>query len=289
MCYCEKTVKSVATFELYELQQTNKFTDGTLQSKDGAVFSIHSIAMMSLSPEFREKMQEEAHHCLPYSTEAISTLVELAYTGATTTNESILEEQLAIADHYGISLLTKICSDFIVTTLTVENWEKRYRLGQQFLCKHTQEKMKTFICVNFTKLNNLAELLTVEDMETLMKREDVNCTKDVLLLILDNCVAFKRLPVRQKGKLTWMASTVSRKPPEVLISVGGWDKAPSNKVEIFNCLSNTWFHAPDHIKLPLPLAYHGMEVIKNKVYTIGGYSSHPTDGTDPGYRGEPQP
>ena len=72
MCYCEKTVKSVATFELYELQQTNKFTDGTLQSKDGAVFSIHSIAMMSLSPEFREKMQEETHHCLPYSTEAIS-------------------------------------------------------------------------------------------------------------------------------------------------------------------------------------------------------------------------
>ena len=67
MCYCEKTVESVATFELYELQQTNKFTDGTLQSKDGAVFSIHSIAMMSLSPEIREKMQEETRHCLPYS------------------------------------------------------------------------------------------------------------------------------------------------------------------------------------------------------------------------------
>ena len=76
------------------------------------------------------------------------------------------------------------------------------------------------------------------------------------------------------------------------MSVGGWElvsTAPSNKVEIFDCLSNTWFHAPDHIKLSLPLAYHGMEVIKNKVYTIGGYSSHPTDGTDPGYRGEPQP
>ena len=42
--------------------------------------------------------------------------------------------------------------------------------------------------------------------------------------------------------------------------------------QVFNCLSDTWFQALDHIKLHLPLAYHGMEVINNKVFTIGGYS-----------------
>jgi len=284
MCYCERTVKCVATFELYELQQTNKFTDRTLQSEDGAVFNIHTIVMSSLSHDFRDMMPEQTHHCLPYSTEVISTIVELAYTGATTTKESILEEQLQMAAHYGITLLTKICSDFVVSTLTVVNWHKRYRLGQKFLCKHTLEQIKMFICANFTKLNNVVELLTVEDMETVLKREDVNCTTERLLLILNTCVVFKSLPDHQKSKLTDLISAVSRKPPDVLISVGGWDSAPADKVEVFNCLSNTWIQAPAHIKLPVPLAYHGMEVINNRVYTIGGYSDLATEGTEAGYR-----
>ena len=41
---------------------------------------------------------------------------------------------------------------------------------------------------------------------------------------------------------------------------------------VFNCLCDTWFQALGHIKLHLPLAYHGMEVINNKVFTIAGYS-----------------
>ena len=55
---------------------------------------------------------------------------------------------------------------------------------------------------------------------------------------------------------------------------------------MFNCLSDTWFQALDHIKLHLPLAYHGMEVINNKVYTIGGYSDKAPKGLGAGYRGE---
>ena len=158
-------MKCVDTFELYELQQTNKFTDRTVQSKDGAVFNIHTIVMSSLSPDFRDMMPKETHHYLPYSTEVVSSVVELAYTGVTTTKESILEEQLKMAAHYNIGLLTKICSDFMVSTLNLVNWHKRYRLGQRFLCKHTLEQMKMFICVNFTKLNNLVELLTVGDIQ----------------------------------------------------------------------------------------------------------------------------
>ena len=52
----------------------------------------------------------------------------------------------------------------------------------------------------------------------------------------------------------------------------------------FNCLSDTWFQAPDHIKLPLTLAYHGMEVIN--IFTIGGYSDKALEGLGAGYRGE---
>ena len=55
---------------------------------------------------------------------------------------------------------------------------------------------------------------------------------------------------------------------------------------MFNCLSDTWFQAPDHTKLPLLLAYHRLEVINNKVYTVGGYSDKAPKGLGAGYRGE---
>ena len=55
--------------------------------------------------------------------------------------------------------------------------------------------------------------------------------------------------------------------------------------KVFNCLSDTWFQAPDHIKLPLPLAYHRLEVINNKVYIIGDYSDKAPEGLGAGYRG----
>ena len=55
---------------------------------------------------------------------------------------------------------------------------------------------------------------------------------------------------------------------------------------MFNCLSDTWLQAPDHKKLPLPLAYHKLEVINNKVYTIGDYSDKAPEGLGAGYRGE---
>ena len=46
------------------------------------------------------------------------------------------------------------------------------------------------------------------------------------------------------------------------------------------------WQAPDHTKLPLLLAYHRLEVINNKVYTIGGYSDKAPKGLGAGYRGE---
>ena len=42
--------------------------------------------------------------------------------------------------------------------------------------------------------------------------------------------------------------------------------------------------SPDHIKLSLPLAYHGMEVIN--IFNIGCYSDKALEGQGAGYRGE---
>merc|ERR1712218_523541 len=116
------------------------------------------------------------------------------------------------------------------------------------------EQVMRFMCTNLAKLDNAAELLTVEDLEVVLMREDVNCTTDGLLLFLHTSSAFKSLPDDQKANLETMVQSVSRKPPEVLISVGGWDSAPSR---------TTWFKTSPNINLPVPLAYHGMETVNN--------------------------
>ena len=58
-----------------------------------------------------------------------------------------------------------------------------------------------FICINFTKLNNVAELLTLEALKTVLEREDVNCTTDRLLVILNTCVTFNCLYDPQPPKM----------------------------------------------------------------------------------------
>ena len=44
------------------------------------------------------------HHCLPYNSEVISSIVELAYTGATCTIKGIVKEQVQMAYHYNTSI-----------------------------------------------------------------------------------------------------------------------------------------------------------------------------------------
>ena len=86
----------------------------------------------------------------------------------------------------------------------------------------------------------VVELFTVEDMEAFLKREEVNCTTERLLIILITCGVFKSPPDPQKSKLTGLISPVLRKPPEVLISVGGWYSAPADIVEVFNFITFGW-------------------------------------------------
>ena len=177
----------------------------------------------------------------------------------------------------GVDRLTKICTDRIISTLTKENWYEPYALGKRthgLLCQHAKEQVMRFMATNLTKLDN--KLLTIEDLETVLKRSDLNCTTKELLLFLFSAPAFKSLPDDQKVDL--MDLFVTRKPAEVLLVGGGqsqsWRELES--MEVFNYLSNTWSRVPDHVNFPTPLAWMEMEMINNVVFTVGGCGRAPT-------------
>ena len=176
----------------------------------------------------------------------------------------------------GVDRLTKICTDRIISTLTKENWYEPYALGKRthgLLCQHAKEQVMRFMATNLTKLDNAAELLTIEDLDVVLRRTDLNCTTEELLLFLFSASAFKSLPDNQKVFL--LNACVTRKPAEVLLVGGGrsrWHEfAQLESMEVFNCLSNTWSRVPDHVNFPMRLEGMQMELINNVVYTVGGY------------------
>ena len=178
----------------------------------------------------------------------------------------------------GVDRLTKICTDRIISTLTNENWYEPYVLGKRthgLLCEHAKEQVMRFMATNLTKLDNAAQLLTIEDLDVVLRRTDLNCTTEELLLFLFSASAFKSLPDNQKVFL--LNACVTRKPAEVLLVGGGrsWWHHPEfaqlESMEVFNCLSNTWSRVPDRVNFPMRLAWMQMELINNVVYTVGGY------------------
>ena len=176
----------------------------------------------------------------------------------------------------GVDRLSKICTDRVTSTLTKENWYETYALGKRthgLLCQHAKEQVMRFMATNLTKLDNAAELLTIEDLEAVLKRTELNCTTKELLVFLYSASAFKCLLDDQKVNL--LDACVTRKPAEVLLVGGGrswWHEfAQLESMEVFNCLSNTWSRVPDHVNFPMRLEGMQMELINNVVYTVGGY------------------
>ena len=219
-CYCffePKTVEAKVIFK--QMQEDGMSTNIQLEGNSGYLFLVHSSILEKVSSDFKKivaqmrSSNQQTPFYLPYSDEVIWGLLELAYTGATTTNESTVEEQLQMAAHYSITLLTKICSDFLVSTLTVVNWHERYRLGQKFLCKHSLEQMKSFLADNFSRLTNVADLLRVEDMDALFDRPDLDCEPILLLCLLNHCPAYKGLEDAEKTRI---ATIVSARPVSCL-------------------------------------------------------------------------
>ena len=176
----------------------------------------------------------------------------------------------------GVDRLTKICSDRLTSTLTNGNWYELYALGKRthgLLCEHAKEQVMRFMATNLTKLDNAAELLTIEDLEAVLKRTELNCTTKELLVFLYSASAFKCLLDDQKVNL--LDACVTRKPAEVLLVGGGGimrDRFTQlESMEVFNYLSNTWSRVPDHVNFPMRLAGMQMELINNVVYIVGGY------------------
>merc|ERR1711962_222874 len=106
----------------------------------------------------------------------------------------------------------------MISSMTIDNWHKQYTEGKEFLSEHYFEKVMKFVCVNLIKLNKASELLTYKDLSVILRREDVNASRTDLIDFLES---FKSLPENERKTLEITVNSVNRKPPEVVVLVGG--------------------------------------------------------------------
>ena len=186
----------------------------------------------------------------------------------------------------GVESLNKLAGDHFIAALSVEKWHDQLKLGKRILCDHNKEKMWSFLAVNFSKLEKAAEVISAEDLKAILEREDLNAKTKWLLGFLKCCNAFHSLPDHEKSKLKDNVLSVDRKPPRVLLTYI-WESTyyhpmqAASTFEVYNCLNNTWSLAPDSFNLPEAFNSEELEVIDNRIYSIGGDTNN---GEDP--RGE---
>ena len=182
----------------------------TLSSKFNKIVAPMNISSME-TPYLLE---------LDFTDKAIVKLIELAYTGTTTPPPHLVEEllQMAACAQYGITSLTKICSDFLLFTLSPGNWEQRYKLGKKSLCKHALEALQRFLSANFSSLTNEAVRVTLEEMDALFPRLDLNSSAPQLLhCLLSSCPVFSALDDTQQTRIVQMVT--SSRPVSCLTSL----------------------------------------------------------------------
>ena len=242
----------------------------TLHTGDGAEIPVHRIVMASLSPDFHDMMKEpQKVQFIPFSTEVVNSLVHLAYTGKVTITERTLEEQMELAARYNINIFTKICGNWMTNNLDMEVCLLTYRRCQKFCCPHVVDIVESFICINFPKMNQKNEL-TEDELKKLLRREDLQANTDTLICFLATWAGSSCVAETQREELEGLVRSVVRKPSHIIVSIGGWEDRPTNVMEVFNPLSNTWVDSPAFL-FPLKIAYHSLEFLQDKLYIVGGF------------------
>ena len=190
---------------------------------------------------------------------------------------------MELAARYNVNIFTKICGDWMTSRLEMEECLLTYRRCQKFCCPHVVDYVESFICINFSKLNQIMELteinfsklnqileLTVEELKNLLRREDLQANTDTLISFLATWAASSCVAETQREELEGLVRSVVRKPSHIIVSIGGWEDRPTNVMEVFNPLSNTWVDSPAFL-FPLKIAYHSLEFLQDKLYIVGGF------------------
>jgi len=273
-CICEKMARASKTSKLLALKKSDDFCDKILMSSDQQEIPVHRLVLASLSPSFSAMMNTpDSTSTIPFTKKIIEILVEFAYTGSSRLDESTILETLEVADKYKIKELAQLCGDFLVSSaLNVSSCLKFYDLSVKFCCEHVIGRISKFICQNFKSFIVTGEALsfTAEQVLMFVQSVDLQMNVEELEQFIQSW-AVANVDTLTLGQMESIKNSIPLKriPSKVVLATGGWSLQPTDVIETFNYLTNSWSINP--VKLPINSAYHGVIELGGKLYIAGGY------------------
>ena len=270
-CVCQMVVKPVKDIRLFQLREENEFTDAVVRSQDGGCEKkVHGIILASLSPDFQQKLLlgRETSLNLPCSAEVVNCLINLAYTGGCVVKNEVVEEVLDTAQVYGIKALKKIGTQFLIDHLCDANAVQFLRLAEKVCCAHVVRQIFIYICCHFKDIQEVMKLSPIE-LCKFLHSEHLQMSKKEVANFINSWKEINGVSEHEAKDIMNLVG-IKRTPAKILMALGGWSISPCSSIEFYDYINNTWSIAD--IKLPLDIAYHGAEVIDNKLYIVGGYA-----------------
>ena len=271
---------------LYEMLQNEELTDITVKGEDSQIgHRIHAIVLASVSSKFKERVRPRSHDGevkFPFPEEVLKAIIGIAYHGRIEDEflSRWLEDALHVSFKFEVKELQNAVSDYLQRKISVDNMLHFWKLAKNFSGNVSGCVVK-FISRNVEILSHDEILsLPILAFKEILGCDHLNMNRNCAEKLARSYIQANRITRGAQSSLKSLAKIPTKKriPKVVILAVGGWGKdSPTGSTEVFNTLRGVWKPVP--LQLPLgTITYHRLELIKMKLYLIGGYIKH--EGTE---------
>ncbi|KAG2467034.1 KLH10 protein, partial [Polypterus senegalus] len=186
----ESQIPAVNYSVLNELRLEGSFFDVVI-CVSGVEFPAHKNVLCCCSPYFRTLFSEglnqnndKVYNIQGISPEMMEMIIIFAYTQTVPVTRDNVDQLMAVANHFNISGLLRICSDFLEAHLHLHNCIGICRLAYYYSCPKLRISAFKFILQKFEELVMVSEeflQLTFAELCDIIERDELNVRNESLV------------------------------------------------------------------------------------------------------------
>nr|XP_033794978.1 kelch-like protein 31 [Geotrypetes seraphini] len=196
---CDSSYGSNLMEGLSRMRQDGFLCDLTIATKTKS-FSVHRVIMASCSDYFHNILKKdpstERVDLNDISPLGLATVITYAYTGKLTLSLYTIGSIISSAIYLQIHTLVKMCCDFLMQEISVENCMYIANIAETYSLKNTKESAQKFIRDNFIEFSETEQFLklTFDQINELLVEDNLQLPSEILALQ----IAIKWLDFDQK-------------------------------------------------------------------------------------------
>lgn len=181
---CDATYGTNLMEGLSRMRQDDFLCDLTIGTKTKS-FTVHKVVMASCSEYFRNILKKDPStqrvDLNDMSPLGLATVITYAYTGKLTLSLYTIGSSLSSAIYLQIETLVKMCCDFLMQEINVDNCMYVANIAETYALKSTKEAAQKFIRDNITEFSETDQFskLTFDQINELLIDDDLQLPSEI--------------------------------------------------------------------------------------------------------------